>query len=512
MRSCLPLFLILVLADLVAAQLPDGFSSQRVGFGPFGDARPVGFALLPDGRVLMVERSTGNVRLNAVAMPTSAIIHTVPDVNSVGGEQGLLGVGVDPDWPTRPFLYFHYTHTSGNVYITMFEAQGDLMDPTSTNITLTNPYHLLTDLPDSHELHQAGTVRFGPDGMLYVSLGDDGNACNAQDLAILAGKILRLDVSAAPGEGTGPPAKSTLVPVGNPFPGPGDNERLVWAWGLRNPFRFTIDPLNGDLFLGDVGLITYEEMDQIPYAGGGGENFGWPQREGPIDPKLGHKCGIGNEFTEPIYFYPRGEGVTVIAGPRYRTPTSGPSDYWFPAQYEGSLFLVDFFSGWWRRLEEGPGGWGLAPPVPGQPSATNWAEGLAFCSDIQQGPDGAIYYIRLVPPELLQGVFRIVYTPAVDGPETGVGPRVLVAPNPAGGGQSTRFTWTAPRPGESRLRIYDVAGRLVRSIRAPSSGGSNSLSWAGADADGRPVPAGVYLYVLEMPAGERRSGKVSRLR
>ncbi|MBZ0267254.1 PQQ-dependent sugar dehydrogenase [bacterium] len=490
------------------AMLPDGFAIEQVGWGPF-DA-PVGFALLPDGRVLILEQASGKVRLNAVGATSSVVIHTIPDLNTTGGEQGLLGVAVDPGWPTRPYVYFYYDHAGGTIHVTMFEAQGDLTDPSGTSVTLASPYHLLIDLPDASILHQAGTLRFGPDGMLYVSVGDDGNPCNAQDLSVLAGGILRLDVSGMPGAGSGPPPKSAITPSGNPFGGPGDNERLFWAWGLRNPYRFTIDPASGDLFLGDVGRHDYEEMNHIPYAGGGGENFGWPQREGPIDPELGFLCGIGNTFTDPILAYPRSVGITVIGGPLYRMP-GAPSPLAFPAEYDGSLFLIDFWGGWWQRYVEGGSGWELAPAAPGQPSADHWAEGLHYCSDAQLGPDGAIYYTRLITTANVAGVFRIVSTTASGVVATEPVLPIAVAPNPARLAQETHFRWSSRRPGAHRLTIRNVAGRVVRSLRTSGPAGAQSAAWDGTGADGRPVAAGVYLFELETADGERRSGKVSRI-
>lgn len=501
-----------VISPALAVTLPTGFTSERVGFGPFGSGRPVGFALLPDGRILMVERNTGHVRVNAVGATSSVIFHTLADVNFVGGEQGLLGVCVDSNWPARPYVYFHYNHTSGFVYVSMLEAQGDLTDPASSNLTLTNPFHLLADLPDVSELHQAGTVRFGPDDMLYVSLGDDGNACNSQTLATLAGKILRIDVSGMPQAGTGPPSKTDLVPAGNPHAGPGLNEQLVWAEGLRNPFRFTMDPVTGDLFLGDVGLISYEEVDHIPFASGGGQNFGWPQREGPIDPGLGLPCGAGGTFDEPIFSYGRSEGFTVIVGPRYRD--AGPTaKHRFPPEYDGSLFFMDFYLGTWWRLIEGSSGWEIAPPVAGQADLDHWATGFSLVSDIQQGPDGAIYYCNLIPPALDQGVFRIVPSGPVDAPVVAApAASVTVTPNPAGPREATEFAWTAARAGEHRLRVYDLKGRLVHAEAATVGTGPARLRWSGRDDAGQPVPAGVYFYSLERPGQSALSGKVHRVR
>ena len=120
-------------------------------------------------------------------------------------------------------------------------------------------------------------MRFGPDGMLYDSMGDDASGCPAQDDATLHGVILRLDVSRLPSTPGGPPTIDVITPADNPQIASGNlNTRLIWAWGLRNPFRFQIDPTNGVLYIGDVGESQFEEIDRAPV---GGLNFGWPYFE-----------------------------------------------------------------------------------------------------------------------------------------------------------------------------------------------------------------------------------------
>ena len=213
----------LVLPATARAQgeiLPQGFELQPVITDVFEPGRPVGFAELPDGRFLVIERNTGFVRLHAVGSAVAPVIHTVPDV-SIEAERGLLGIAIDPGWPARPYVYVYYTYftkATGNLgRLRLYTATGDLADPLSSTLALGNPFDLLTDLPDDSEIHNGGTLRFGPDGMLYLSLGDDGDACNAQDLTTLAGGILRLDVSGMPEVGPGPPDKADLVAAGNPF-------------------------------------------------------------------------------------------------------------------------------------------------------------------------------------------------------------------------------------------------------------------------------------------------------
>ena len=505
------LLVLLGLVVPVAAQesLPLGFSLTQVGFGPFA-GQPVGFAFLPDGRLLIIDQKTGEILLNPVDADSSVVIHKFPDVESFNAERGLLGITCDPQWPSRPYVYCYYTNVDTYAHLVMLTASGELTEPTSTDLSFTQTYTLLNDVPDSSPLHQAGTLRFGPDGMLYVSLGDDGWGCDSQRLHVLSGEILRLDVSAMPRPGAGPPPKLQLVADGNPFGGDDPNTRLVWVWGLRNPFRFTIDELTGDLFIGDVGRIDFEELDHAPYAGGGGENYGWPQREGHIDPGLGLTCGLENEFTDPIYVYPHVDGQSIIAGPRYR-PVGG-SSVSFSADYDGSVFLLEFWSGWMRRLVLDGSSWALASAVPGQPSAENWAEGLPFVSDIQRGPDGALYLCNLLSVVRPAGIYRL----AGSGPTSTPAPVIAsagptVRPNPLSG-SGTTISWLVRRAGSHELRIYDTSGRLVRSISRRFTAGTGTLHWKGEGDGNHPVPAGVYLFALREPGGRKMTGKVTVVR
>ncbi|MGH2569895.1 MAG: PQQ-dependent sugar dehydrogenase [bacterium] len=155
---------IAIAAPCAAQLLPAGFVYEAVATPPFSGS-PIGFAFLPDGRIILIEKQ-GRVRVVPVGSLITTGILLVPNVDSVGGEEGLLGVAVDPDWPTRPYLYFCYTRTDSVTCVTMYTASGQLTNPTSTNLVLSSPFHLLTDIPNIDDEHNAGTVRFGPDGML----------------------------------------------------------------------------------------------------------------------------------------------------------------------------------------------------------------------------------------------------------------------------------------------------------------------------------------------------------
>lgn len=483
--------------------LPDGFAVQTVTLGPFV-SQPTGFAFLPDGRLLVTERATGYVHLVPTTSTVSAVIDTIPNVTSTG-ERGLLGVAVDPGWPARPYVYFHSTQVGSVIHITMVTASGDLVNPASTSLSLGNPYVLLDDIPDLASTHNGGTLRFGPDGYLYASVGDDVRACEAQNLDSPRGKILRLDVSQMPGAGPGPPPRLDLAPAGHPYAGSGW-QPLVHALGLRNPFRFTIDPASGNLYIGDVGELTWEEIDELVQAGYTGNNFGWPEFEGPLQDPLPAAADCSTPpFVDPIHVEPNPPGAAaIICGPLYRTSATAP--YAFPRAYDGDLFYVDFYAGWMRRLVNTGGSWALADSVPGQPSAANWGADFSQISDLQLGPDGALYYISFTSGSTPQGVHRIVNTLPSDVGERNHTPLLArVVPNPASLrlGVNIRFEVAPAHPTD--IRIFDVTGRLVCTL-APSS--TATLHWDGRSQDGHLAGAGLYFYRARTPRGEHTHGKL----
>ncbi len=390
--SC-ALLLISVL-PAAAATVPTDFQDSQIINGL---NLPVGLTFLPDGRMLFIEQVTANIRLlvNGAIGGNDPLV-TVPSVNIEGNERGLLGIDVDPGWPARPYIYVYYSHNGTFTnYLSMFTVTGDLDNPNSGNLQIApaSRYDIITDIPDNQYNHNGGTVRFGIDGMLFVSMGDDATQCAAQETGDLRGMILRLDVSAMPGSGSGPPPRADITPSDNPFSGDA-NTNLVFCYGLRNPFRFNVDRVSGKLFIGDVGLGSYEEVDLAT----GGENFGWPFREGPMLREPGG-CSEpggpgGTDYDDPIHYYDRlGFSASVVAATCYR-PESYPLDSSFPPAYNGDCFYVEYYQGWMVRIEDTGSGWRKADPVAGQPTDDHWATGLGGAADFQVGPDGAIYYCQ----------------------------------------------------------------------------------------------------------------------
>lgn len=419
---------------------------------------PVGMTFLPDGRLLVIEQKSAVIKLVIFGATTTVTpILTVPEVNAFGSEQGLLGIAVDPGWPNRPFLYVHYDHTGDNrIRVSRFTVTGDLAFTGNGSLAIdpASRYHLLTNVLDVASNHNGGTLRFGPDGMLYASFGEDAIKCAAQDSVTLRGVILRLDVSRLPLSAPGVTAPKALVAApGNPFAAhPDSNARLVWTLGLRNPFRFHIDVPTGYLFITDVGESIWEEVD---VATSGGLNFGWPHYEGPAVTTT--SCPDNNSgFVAPIYSYDRsGSPASFISAGRYRRPASGLDR--FPANYEGDYFFIDYFLGFMRRLVNSGGTWSLAAAVPGQPSATNWGTGFTYVSDWAQGASGALWYCRQFDDSFQPGTGEIRRISYASGSAPAIG---FIQATPGADGASATIRWVTDVPADSRVDYGLTSGTL----------------------------------------------------
>jgi glucose/arabinose dehydrogenase len=232
-------------------------------------------------------------------------------------EQGLLSAAFHPDYDTNGVFFVDYTDLAGDTVVARYRVSDDpnRADPDSREVVL------FVEQPTV--IHNGGQLQFGPDGFLYIGMGDGGSIydpfCNGQRRDTVLGKILRIDVDA---EATEPPFYR--IPTGNPFAGPADPPDEVWALGLRNPWRFSFDRLTGDLFIADVGQDTREEVDFQPGGSPGGENYGWKVMEGTLC-QSDENCPLpvppcnDPAFTNPILEYEHGEdGCAVVGGYVYR--------------------------------------------------------------------------------------------------------------------------------------------------------------------------------------------------
>jgi glucose/arabinose dehydrogenase len=278
-------------------------------------------------RLFIVERA-GAIRIVKDGALLAEPFLDIRDRVSVSGEQGLLGLAFSPTFATDGRFVVHYTDLAGNTTLSRFQASPtdpDRADPATGALILTAAQ------PFSN--HNGGQIAFGPDGFLYLGLGDGGSSGDpdnrGQNLADLLGSILRIDVRAA---------DPYVVPADNPFIGQPDASPEVWSYGLRNPWRFSFDRATGDLYIGDVGESQREEIDVSPAAEGAGRglNYGWSLMEGS-------QCfrGPGCDQTGlelPALEYGHGEGCSVTGGYVYRGSA-------IPA-LQGHYFYADFCQGW----------------------------------------------------------------------------------------------------------------------------------------------------------------------
>jgi glucose/arabinose dehydrogenase len=272
---------------------------------------PLAFAAPGDGSGrLFVAAKAGQVRILRDGVLDADPLLDVAGLVSAGYEQGLLGIAVHPDFPADPRIVLDYTNVDGDTVVASYRldpADPDRLDPASA-VTI-----LAVDQPFPN--HNGGAVAFGPDGYLYVALGDGGDAGDPFDsgerLDTLFGKILRLDLDTPDAAGA-----PYAIPADNPFVDAAGARAEIWLTGLRNPWRMGFDRQTGDLWIGDVGQNAWEEID-VARAGIGGLDFGWDRMEGAhcFEPETG--CATAG-LTLPMAEYGHELGCTVIGGAVYR--------------------------------------------------------------------------------------------------------------------------------------------------------------------------------------------------
>lgn len=285
--------------------------SQDVSVEVFatGFNSPVHIQNAGDDRLFIVEQAGVIKILNANGNTNATNFLNITSIVGSGGERGLLSVAFDPDYTTNGFFYVNYTNNSGDTVIARYSVSGnpDVADAGSAQILLT------IDQPYSN--HNGGCIAFGDDGYLYIGMGDGGSGGdpdnNAQSGNSLLGKMLRIEVGAS---------STYSIPADNPFVGDSSVLDEVWAIGVRNPWRFSFDSLNGDLWIGDVGQNAFEEINhyEFPTSGGsGGVNYGWRCYEATATYNTSGCSDISN-YTFPVGEYVRDGWGSITGGYVYR--------------------------------------------------------------------------------------------------------------------------------------------------------------------------------------------------
>ncbi len=344
------LLFVFILPLISATQLPLGFQEDLLVYGL---RNPVAAQYAPDGRLFILEKD-GRIRIFKNGQLLSQPFLKV-SVNSLY-ERGLLGFTFDPDFRTNHHVYVYRTtgSTDPENVVERYTANGDIAIP-SSRVTLLSGIHSDTGI------HNGGCLKFGADGKLYISTGDGGlNSGNAQDLNSLNGKILRLNPDGTP-------------PSDNPFFGQSNRRSEIFCYGLRNPWRFAIDPGSGLIIVGDVGGDNYEEINVCR----SGANFGWPVVEGPA----------GNPtYEDPVYSYDHDlGGAAVIIGDFY----TGKK---FPSKYQNRLFFTDYGRRFIRMIKFDGNG------IP--QSTLELATNLTNPVHMLQAPDGSFLYLNMSSGEV----------------------------------------------------------------------------------------------------------------
>jgi hypothetical protein len=316
-----------LLVPALVAQAPAGIRLERILDGG-NVGRAVGLVDPLDGsdRLFIVQQS-GEIRILADgALVEKPFLDISAEVECCENERGLLGLAFHPDYETNGYFYVVYSDRSSRTTVSRFSVSAD---PGLADRSSEEPI-IRWDQPGLP--HNGGAIAFGPDGYLYLGSGDGGTREAAQNLDNLLGSILRIDVDSA---------FPYAIPDDNPFVGDPNARGEVLVYGLRNPWRFSIDHATGDLFIGDVGAAQLEEVNFKPGSSPGGENFGWPLKEGPRCVGAEETCA-GQSLADPILSYPHDSPAcnSVTGGYRYRGPRVAtlPGFYIFGDFCTGDVF------------------------------------------------------------------------------------------------------------------------------------------------------------------------------
>ncbi len=342
-----------------------------------GVAEPTGAFSAYDGsgRLFVLERAGRILIVRDGQLQPQPFLDIRSLILSRGQEQGLLGIAFHPNYRQNGYFYINYTARNGDDTVARYtvSANPDTADPATGAA--------LMAIPDPAPNHNGGNLVFGPDGYLYIGFGDGGGGGdqfgNAQNMGALLGKMLRIDVDSQFPYG---------IPPDNPFLGTPGARPEIWAYGLRNPWRYAFDPATGDLFIADVGQNAYEEIDVQP-AGLGGQNWGWPIMEGFHCYPENRRCDTTG-LAQPVAEYGRSQGCSITGGFVYRGSAT-------PAA-QGAYIYGDFCSG---RI------WALHVGDDGSWRQTQLLESQLEISSFGEDESGELYVVGLEPGAIYRLVF-----------------------------------------------------------------------------------------------------------
>ena len=337
--------------------------------------KPVYLTHAFDERLFVVEEA-GLIRIVQDGQLLDAPFLDIRDrVGSTQLEQGLLGLAFHPNYGENGQFFVNYSNPSGDTHIARFSV--DLEDPNRAN---PDSERVLLTYEQPYPNHNGGQVAFGADGYLYIGVGDGGSANDplnsGQNRETLLGSLLRINIDQS--------ETSYVIPGANPFVNSDTFRKEIWAWGLRNPWRFSFDRLTGDLFIADVGQNLWEEVHFQPADSAGGENYGWNIMEA-THCFASETCDTdGLEL--PIFEYGHSEGCSITGGYRYRGSQ-------FPELY-GNYFAGDYCQGTiWRLFPDPSGGWSSAKVLDSNLIISSFGEDAAGELYVLDHVSGSLYQI-----------------------------------------------------------------------------------------------------------------------
>ena len=407
-----------------------------------GLSGPVAVVNANDGtNRLFIVQQLGTIRIYSNGALLSTPFLNMIDSLSVGGERGLLSLVFHPDFRNNRYFFVYYTNSSGDITVTRFQTSA-----TNPNVAdLTTGVRLL-NIPKPFSNHNGGTLLFGPDGKLYFGTGDGGSGGDPNNLAqngnSLLGKLIRLDVD---NFNTAP---YYSIPTDNPFVTNPNVRDEIFALGLRNPFRWSFDRQNGDLWIADVGQNAWEEINRVPYANASGINFGWRCYEGNNTYNT-NGCQSASAYTFPIYAYPHNNttgGFSVTGGYVYRgSQYPAMQGFYICSDYtSGNAFLItpNASGGFDKYIQSG-----LPTSIVG----------------FGESEDGELFAISVSGT-----MYRVV--------SNSVTPVILQQFTAAHNSGTTRLQWVAANPGN--LQLFDIEYsmdgiRFQSAGRIPAGNGIN---------------------------------------
>lgn len=329
---------------------------------------PVGIYHCGDHRLFVIEKNAGEIEIIDTTGAYIGTFLSIPGLISTGSERGLLGLAFHPNYQTNGYFYINYTNTSGNTVIARYQVGSN------PNVANASSATILLTITQPFGNHNGGHIAFGPDGYLYIGMGDGGSAgdpgARAQNLQELLGKMLRIDVD------NGSPYS---VPASNPFVGNANAQDEIWAYGLRNPWKFSFDRETGELWIADVGQNLWEEVNVVSGSSTGGENYGWRCYEGNVSYNTTGCAAIGT-MTFPIAVFSHSAPTSfcsITGGAVYRG-----DNY---SALQGIFFFTDYCSGIL---------YGISENATDGYVTTNYGSAGSAVTAIQEDSSGEIYIVR----------------------------------------------------------------------------------------------------------------------